>query len=377
MHHIIGRLRAAPIAFAYQHVLKKLFFRKDPEVIHDQMTATGVRLGSSRAGRLLTAAAFRYQHLRLTQTIEGIQLSNPIGLAAGFDKDGLLAPLVGSIGFGSLEIGTITNMPAEGNAKPRLWRMPQAESLVVHYGLKNQGAEALVARMQQLPTDRHPAALGISVAPTNTPSLTTQAALIDDTVAAAAQVSPYGDWLTINLSCPNACQDKPFEKPQSLDALLTALATLPELPPVFIKLSPDLHAEDAHELLTVAANHGVSGVILGNLTKDTRALPNGTLIPGPGGYSGKPTAQRSARLLYDMAGKWKREFTYVACGGIFTVDDAYSRIRLGASFVQLVSGLIFKGPQLPGQLNAQLVARLKRDGFTHISEAVGADVWRG
>lgn len=370
VHHVdMSLLRSA-----YTHIFKPVAFQFDPEAVHDRMLSVGVLLGRSAVGRAVIRRLFFFSHPLLHQTIAGISFANPIGLAAGFDKNAELLSILPAVGFGFVEVGSITGEPCVGNPRPRLWRVPQARSLLVYYGLKNDGAVAIAARLR----GQHFAIpVGISVAKTNNAACADRAVGIADYVKAHTHTADIGAYTTVNISCPNAFGGQPFTDPESLDMLLTALDSVHTSKPVFVKLSPDLHEAQIDAVLEVLARHRVQGIICSNLTKDrSRPEITGVELPAHGGLSGKVQEAASDAQLAYVYKRTRGRYVLVGCGGVFSAADAYKKIRLGASLVQLITGMIFEGPSLIGEINAGLVQLLQRDGFASVADAVGVDVPR-
>ncbi|EKD78321.1 MAG: dihydroorotate dehydrogenase 2 [uncultured bacterium] len=359
------------IGLTYRHVIKPILFQFDPERVHQTMVATGHWLGKWRGSRAIVRSLFSYQHPSLQQTIAGITFRNPIGLSAGFDKNAELVPTLEAVGFGFVEVGSITAQPCTGNPLPRLWRLPKSNSIVVHIGLANRGAEAIASKLEHqssvLP-------VGISIAKTNCQETVDQSAGIADYCATAVRFRSIGQYDTLNVSCPNAFGGEPFHDPAALNALLTAYRQLNLTKPVFVKLSPDLDFTLVDLLVRIMLQHRVTGVICGNLTKDRSnpAIVDAT-VPASGGLSGKPTRERSLALIrhvYQTAGQ---HLVIIGVGGVFSAEDAYADIRAGASLVQLITGMIYRGPQLIGEINRGVVRLLQRDGYSNISQAIGRD----
>lgn len=363
----------------YRGLLKPAFFKIEPERMHDRMTRTGQRLGRHAATRALTRATFGYEHPMLEQTIHGIQFKNPIGLSAGFDKDALLTDILPSVGFGFVEVGSVTGEPCAGNPQPRLWRLPKSKSLLVYYGLKNDGAEVVCARLRNQFSRLAPAIpFGVSVAKTNNRATCDTDAGVDDYAKAFVEAAKVGAYITVNISCPNTFGGEPFTEPGKLELLLAKLDMLPTDRPVFIKLSPDLTLEIVDELLDVAKRHRVHGVICGNLTKNRNTpLLRDPNVPAEGGMSGKVVEPLSDRLILHVYRRAGERFTVIGCGGVFTAEDAYRKIRLGASLIQLITGMIYRGPQAISEINQGLVRLLKKDGYTSVEQAVGAAIASG
>lgn len=371
MKNKIIKLRNDIIHFKYKYFLKPIFFRIDPEDIHNYMIKIGNILGKFWLTRKISNIYFGFRDVSLEQTILGINFKNPIGLAAGFDKDAELTEILPEIGFGYAEVGSITGNPCAGNPRPRLWRLKESKGLVVYYGLKNKGCEII---SEELKNKKFFLPVGISVAMTNCFENLDRDKAIADYAKAFKAFANIGDYITVNISCPNAEGGQPFSDPEKLNRLLTSLDKIPTEKPVFIKLSPDLSRSETDLILDVARVHRVHGIICTNLTKKRE---NSNLIekniPSVGGISGKPVSDLSDRMISYIYQKEGKKFVLVGCGGIFSAADAYAKIKLGASLVQIITGMIFEGPQLISEINRELTLLIKKDGFNNISEAIGAD----
>lgn len=364
-------LRNGLIKFYYRYFLKPIFFLQDPEDVHDRMIKTGNFLGRFPLFRGLTKLAFDFSHLALEQTILGIKFKNPIGLSAGFDKDGYLTQILPNVGFGFAEIGSITGEFCKGNPRPWMWRLPKSQSLVVYYGLKNEGCEAIA---QRLAKEKFKIPIGISVAKTNSPDTVEEQKGIADYLKAYKTFvkAGIGDYFTINISCPNAFGGEPFTDPVKLEHLLSALRAVEASRPMFIKMPADIEFDRVDEIIEAARRHKVSGFICSNLTK-SRDNPKivETAVPSRGGLSGKVVQELSDILIGYIYQKAKGEFLIIGCGGVFSAQDAYRKIKLGASLIQLITGMIYQGPQLISEINLGLVCLLKKDGYQNIGQAVG------
>ena len=372
MKNSLIAVRNGSIAAIYKNILKRIYFRIDPEQVHDAMTHIGQRLGRYALTRTLTRLTFGYTHPILKQTIAGIEFTNPVGLAAGFDKDGVLTDIIGSVGFGFEEIGSITGRACKGNPKPRLWRMKKSKGLVVYYGLKNAGCDVIAKR---LALKKFFIPIGTSIAMTNDASTATQDAGIADYAKAFETFATIGDYFTINISCPNTCMGEPFVEPTALDALLTRLDAIKTTKPVFLKLSADLSNDHINGIIEVADRHRINGFICTNLTKD-RGNENikDANIPPYGGMSGKLVQDRSDAMIGYIYKRTRGRYIIVGCGGIFSANDAYKKICSGASLVQMITGMIFEGPQVISEINRGIVELLKQDGFKTLSEAIGSKI---
>ena len=373
--------RNAVIRVAYVFVLKPIFFLADPERVHDRMVGVGKFLGEFALTRRVTHVLFDFSDWRLEQNILGIHFKNPVGLAAGFDKNADLLSIVSSVGFGFAEVGSITGEPCAGNPKPRLWRLPKSQSLAGHYGLKNDGASCIYHRVaNRLRT----VPVGTNIAMTNCRDTIDIHNAIRDYAKSFrifAERDSGGSYFTVNVSCPNTLGGQPFMDPDNLDLLLAELDAIQTVKPVFIKLSPDVSLETVDQILDIAHSHRIHGIICTNLTKkrDSQKILD-AYVPAIGGLSGKLVQDASDALLahiysqeHRQGSSNKNHFVLIGLGGVFTALDAYKKIRLGANLVQLITGMIFEGPQSVSEINRGLASLLIRDGFQSINEVVGID----
>ncbi len=365
-------LKNSILQFLYKHILKPILFLIDPEKVHDSMTYFGKALGKFKMTRAMTKMLFFYSHNSLNQEMLGIHFPNPVGLAAGFDKNAELTDILPSVGFGFIEVGSITGKYCEGNPKPRVWRLKKSKALVINYGLKNNGAEEISSRLK---SKNFEIPIGISIAKTNDHKTVSTQEGIDDYMISAELFQDVGDYITINISCPNAFGGEPFTDPKKLDLLLREIKTISINKPLFLKLPSKIPPEDLDQIIDIAQMHEIKGFVCSNLSKDRSSKKIiEKNIPHTGGISGKVTEEDANRLIRNIYKKTKGDSIIIGCGGIFSAEDAYKKIKAGASLVQLITGMIFEGPQLIGQINYGLAKFLKRDGFTSIKDAVGVDI---
>lgn len=363
------------LAFLYQHSIKRILFLFPATQVHEYMVKFGEILGTQTLIQQALARIFTQKKHALVQKVAGVTFPSPIGLAAGFDYEARLTQILPSLGFGFQTIGTITNHPYEGNSGAMLGRLPRSQSLMVNKGFKNAGAHQTIAKLQNktlcIP-------VGISIGRTNTDHLTTHKACIQDIVECfrAFECSPLRHaYYELNISCPNLKGNVDFYEPKRLDQLLKAVDMLQLTKPVFVKMPIDKPDQEVLPLLHVIAKHSPAGVIFGNLQKNRKdpALDPQEVAKFPqGGFSGKPTFNRSNQLISLTYTNFKKRFVIIGCGGVFSAEDAYLKIRLGASLVQLITGLIYKGPQLVAEIQTELPEMLTKDGFENISMAVGS-----
>lgn len=375
---VMNRFVSTATAGTYKHAVKPLLFRQKPDAVHNRMIRIGSTLQRSQAARQLLNASWAYKNeTALSQTVAGIYFSNPVGLSAGFDKNFELPPLLKAIGFGFMEGGSMTYRPCDGNPRPWFYRLPKTQSLVVHAGLGNQGSKASIDAIRSYPSgtfSQFP--LNISVAKTNSPEACSEKDAILDYVASlvALEHAGLGALYTLNISCPNTYGGEPFTTPERLDHLLMATDNLNLSCPLFIKMPSDLQWPAFRRLASVAAEHNVTGLTISNLAKDRSKIELKDPLPDSvkGNLSGKPTQALSDELIRRTYLAFPGRFVIIGVGGIFSAEDAYRKFRNGADLVELITGMIFEGPQLIGQINRGLVALLRRDGFQNISEAVGS-----
>ncbi len=375
--------RNALIKFLYKTVLKPIFFGMDPELVHDRMIKTGKWIGSCALGRWLLRMMFGYGAPILRQDVAGLTFENPVGLAAGFDKNAELTKVLPQIAFGFAELGSVTGEYCPGNAKPRLWRLKKSESLLVYYGLKNDGAGIVAERVvksvgqagQRMKIGQK-FIYGVSVAKTNNAETCDVEVGVADYAKAYLAALPVADYITVNISCPNAFGGEPFTDRIRLQKLLTELDKYYVVgKPVFVKLSPDLSVTEVDAILAVCAEHKVDGYVCTNLTKvrDNPRILDAD-VPKNGGISGKVVQGLSDDLIARVYLATEGKKIIVGVGGVSSAEDAYKKIRLGANLLQLITGMIYEGPSVVSEINQGLAELLKRDGYKSVSEAVGRSV---
>ncbi|HEY6728959.1 MAG TPA: quinone-dependent dihydroorotate dehydrogenase [Polyangiaceae bacterium] len=308
----------------------------------------------------------------------GLELNNPLGLAAGLDKDAEAFEAFGALGFGLVEVGTLTGEPQPGNEKPRLFRLPRDRALINRMGFNNHGAAAAAVRLKR--RRRGSFALGANIGRTK---LVENERAIEDYVKSTRSLAPHVDYLVINVSSPNTPGLRALQDKESLAPLLQRVrATLDaEVParriPLLVKVAPDLVDADIDAVAEVALELGLDGIIATNTTiaRTGLATPASEIEAcGAGGLSGPPVAERALYVLRRLRAKLGTQVTLIASGGIFDGDAAFERICAGASIVQIYTGLIYEGPALPQRIARGLAQRLRQAGFTSVEAAIGVDV---
>ena len=345
--------------------LKKYIYKLDPETAHN-LVEFGVHTIDNIAPFLFSWLRSKYTvtDTRLSQHIFGVTFPNPVGMAAGFDKNATMIPFLEALGFGFVEYGTVTPRPQEGNPKPRLFRFPEHESLQNAMGFNNDGMTKIKARVEKLYPYTIP--LGANIGKNKT---TTESEAIKDYEMLIETFRDLSDYIVINISSPNTPGLRDLQNETFIKELFT-LATSMTDKPVLLKIAPDLESGNAIALCAIALENGAQGIIATNTTIDYSLLPD---AKGYGGISGKVLQEKSFRLFDKIAETFYNDTTLISVGGIDSAEEAYRRIRAGASLVQVFSAFIFKGPSLAKEINEGLIRLIERDGFQHISEAVGAD----
>jgi dihydroorotate dehydrogenase len=361
----------------YKNLIRPVFFRIDPEKIHNFTLQLSAAAGQSGIIRQLTTSLFEFQHPALKQTIAGIEFENPLGLAAGFDKNGHAIELVGTFGFGHIEIGSVSAYPSDGNPRPRLFRVPQDKAIIVSYGVPNEGADTIAAQLGRKQFD---VPLGINLVKTNDESRpATDEEVFFDYSRSFKTLQSHASYINLNMSCPNSAADRDFfDDPAKIHQLLKQLSLLNPAVPVFMKLKPVTDEGILNEIVNIADDFPfISGFGInlpaGKPSELNFESSRETISTYPGAVGGKPVESfinQNLKMLYRIIGPDSR-YSLIAAGGIFTAEDAYNKIRLGASLVQLYTAMVYEGPGIVKKILKDLVKLLEKDGFSNISEAVG------
>ena len=330
----------------------------------DPETAHGLALQAMRMG--LTATPGGVTSTRLKCEIAGLNLPNPVGLAAGFDKNAVaVAPLL-QTGFGFIEIGAATPAPQPGNPKPRLFRLPKDRAAINRFGFNNDGANAIAARLAQRPKT---GIVGINLGANKTSNDKSA-----DFVSVLKTTGRFVDFATVNVSSPNTERLRDLQGKAALTALLSGVMaardTLEKPVPVFLKIAPDLSLRELEDIAESALSTGISGIIATNttLSRDGLQSPHKDQT---GGLSGAPLFEKSTRVLAQLSQMLEQRIALIGVGGISTAQDAYEKIRAGASMVQLYTAMVFGGTQVARDVIHGLDRLLEQDGYANISAAVG------
>lgn len=372
------------ISLIYKKIIKPILFLFPADDVHHFFLKTGRFLGKFSILRWKVKILLSFRNNILNQKVLGINFENPIGLAAGFDYDADLINILSAVGFGFHSIGTVTNLPYEGNKRPMLGRLPKSKSLLVNKGFKSMGLGSVLKKINKeiIPSRRRGGKipLGISLGSTNKSYLSIEE-MADDIITSFTRVlkENYFDYFELNISCPNLINSEnlinKFDTPEGLNLLLSKLEKLSINRPLFIKMYLEKSEADTLALAEVASKFSfVHGLIFSNLVKDRtnpdfdkKEIENA----GKGNFSGKPTEKITNNLISAVYKKYHDRFIIIGCGGVFNGADAYEKIKRGASLVQMITGMIYEGPSVIGKINKEIVELLKKDGYKNISEAIG------
>src|ERR1700761_1641277 len=305
----------------------------------------------------------------LAMRLRDLAFPNPVGLAAGFDKNAEVPDPMLRWGFGLVEIGTVTPRPQVGNPKPRLFRLTQDQAVINRMGFNNQGLDAVAARLARR---QRRGVLGANLGK-NRDSADAAA----DYCRGVAALGPYADYLVINVSSPNTPGLRDLQRRSEVSVLIGAVTAARDRlaggrPPVLLKIAPDLTRQEQEDIAEVALNSAIDGLIIANTTIARPAELRSPDAPEPGGLSVAPLFQPSTRLLAEMYRLTRGALPLIGVGGIGSGADAYAKIRAGASLIQLYSALTYQGPALVGRIKRELADLLRRDGFGSVAEAVGS-----
>ncbi len=341
-------------------LIRPLIFRLDAEHAH-RLSILALKLGpvapSAADGPLKT-------------TVAGIRFPNPLGMAPGYDKDAEVPDAVLGLGFGSVEIGTVTPRPQPGNPRPRLFRLKEDRAVINRMGFNNGGLAAALLRLsaRNRPKERE-GVVGVNVGANKD-----AADRVADYVTGLSTMAPVADYLTINISSPNTPGLRDMQGDRELEDLLSAVAAARESgwPPVFLKVAPDLDADAPARIVAAVIKHGIDGIIVSNTTIARPPL-HSRHAGEAGGLSGAPLHDLALQRLRDFRKASEGRLPLIGVGGIATAEQAWARIRAGASLVQLYSAMVYEGPGIARAILPRLETLMRQDGFSSIAEAVGSE----
>ncbi len=384
----------------YKNGIRPLLFsglKADPEQVHHQTMRLLNWLDDdnqvwSHWGRQALVQLCRFQHPALVQSVWGLPFANPLGLAAGFDKDGVAAGIWSSFGFGFAELGTVTLNAQPGNPPPRLFRLPLDQAALNRMGFNNQGAAALAARLAKKEqawreTDHsssaqaqrlHPIPLGINLGKSKTTPLEAAA---QDYLGSFRLLKQFGDYFVVNVSSPNTPGLRSLQAAAQLDPILSLLQQENQCQkPLLIKIAPDLNWEEIESVLDLAQTHHLAGIIATNTTirrdqlkTQTIAATGQSVTAEAGGISGVPVRDRATEVIRFIYRQTQGSLPIIGVGGIFTAEDAWEKLTAGASLLQVYTGWIYEGPWMVQRILTGLVEKLEARGLKHLSDIIGIE----
>jgi dihydroorotate dehydrogenase len=360
----------------YRSLLRPLLFRLPPERAHE--LALSSLSFSPKLTQTVLGARFKRSPFGQLKRF-GLTFPNPVGLAAGFDKNGIALQSLAALGFGFIEAGTVTYLPQAGNERPRLFRLPLDKALINRAGFNNEGAAAFVERVKRSKVD---CVLGVSIGKSKVVPLESA---VDDYLKSFEIIYPIADYVAVNVSSPNTPRLRELQESQQLDELLRALQKrneeLADQPdgrgrlPLLLKLSPDLDDEALENVVTVARKNNVAGLIATNTTISREPLKTAAAnvaACGEGGLSGAPLRRRAAQVVARLYMMTDGSLPLIGVGGIFTAEDAWEMISAGAGLLQIYTGFIYEGPGIAAKINDGLRRIISSKGFVSLDEAVGS-----
>ena len=340
---------------------KPILHALEPEFAH-RLTIRALALGLGPRAAMPDPPA-------LAQTLFGLNLPNPVGLAAGFDKDVEVPDAMLGAGFGFVETGTVTPRPQSGNPRPRIFRLPEDGGVINRLGFNNQGHDVARARLTARQT--RAGLVGINIGANKD-----SADPVQDYVTGLTRLAPFASYVTVNISSPNTPGLRGLQAREPLIRLLSALAEaraqLPMRRPILLKIAPDQNEGALEDIVETAITHGLDGLIVSNTTIARPPSLKSLHARETGGLSGKPLFAPSTEILARAAKLAQKRLVLIGAGGIASGADAYAKIRAGAALVQLYTALVFEGPDLVQRIKTELAALLARDGYASVTEAVGA-----
>lgn len=361
----------------YRSILRPILFRLPPEAAHEIALETLAFMLSTRRARRIATGRFKRAPFGALARF-GVSFENPVGLAAGFDKNGTAAEYLAALGFGFIEVGSLTFQPQPGNPRPRLFRLPLDRALINRAGFNNIGAQAAAKHLAQ---HRPDCVLGINIGKSRTVALENATA---DYLACFETIHPLADYAVVNVSSPNTPGLRELQRADALNELLSALQTKnqelasrhPRRAPVplLVKIAPDLNESELESIVESAERAQLAGIVATNTTTSRaglRTAPDRVAACGAGGLSGAPLRSRSTEIIATLYRLTRGRMTIIGTGGVFTAEDAWEKISAGASLIQLYTGFIYQGVGIARDINEGLAEILSRQGLRSLDEAIG------
>jgi dihydroorotate dehydrogenase len=363
----------------YRSILRPLLFQLSPETAHELALNGLSTLLASRSIRRAVASRYRRSPFGILKRF-GLEFDNPVGLAAGFDKNGRAADVLSALGFGFVEVGTVTNQPQSGNPGPRLFRLPADQALINRLGFNNGGAKTLVENLNR---HRPNCVLGINIGKSRSVAIEDA---IADYLASFETVYDTADYIAVNVSSPNTPNLRVLQRAELLAQLLKTLqaknaelarSRSEKLKPLLVKIAPDLDDAELDSIVDISLRAGTAGIIATNTTVSRSGLKTATAEVkqfGDGGLSGAPLRGRSNEVISKIFRATRGQLPIIGVGGVFTAEHAWEKISAGASLIQLYTGFIYEGPGVAKRINEGLAEIMEREGFKSLDDAIGCAV---
>jgi dihydroorotate dehydrogenase len=352
------------MGFLWEKIARPAMFALEPEAAHE-LGMTALRSGLA-APYYSDPASFGVAPVKLF----GLEFPNPVGIAAGFDKNAVAIDQLAALGFGFVEIGTVTLRGQPGNPKPRMFRLPQDEAIINRLGFNNEGAEAVATRLSKL---KRKGIVGVNIGKNRDVPIEEAT---ENYLASFNLLEDHADYVAINISSPNTPNLRELQRSEKLDELLETLSKAAKnRVPLLVKIAPDLSESDIEAVVNTCLKYEIAGIIATNTTisREGLASPNVEAI-GAGGLSGQPLRTKSTRVIEMVYRCSNGKLPIIGVGGVFTGDDAFEKIAAGASLVQAYTGFIYGGPTFARDVNKRLAEVLREKGFSTVEEAVGSGV---
>ena len=366
----------------YQSLIRPIIFRIPAETAHEIGIETLKVLLSSKFCQNLATRRFGSESVDHQVERFGLKFKNPIGVAAGFDKNGVVVNQLASLGFGFVEVGTVTFEPQRGNDRPRMFRLPDDNALINRLGFNNEGAEIVAKRITAI---NRKCIVGINIGKNKT---VPNEEAVENYLKSFDIVHPVADYIAINISSPNTPNLRELQKSENLEELLSALQKrnreisgkppkggTQNLKPILVKIAPDLAESEIETVVDICQRHEIAGLIVTNTTISREGLKtkdSGSF--GAGGLSGKPLAKRSNEVISTIYRYSNGKLPIIGVGGIFTAEDAFEKIAAGASLLQAYTGFVYGGPSFARSVNEGLNVILKKKGFDRVDDAIGSGI---
>lgn len=343
----------------YKKILKPILFLFDPEIIHGGVIFFGRLIGSNSITRYFLKRLFNTDLKKQKNfNILNIKFNSLVGLPAGFDKNGHLIKIAECIGFGFITVGTVTLKPYQGNKKPRLLRLKKSKGILVNFGLKNDGVKKVVKRIIEARKVVKDYPIFISIGKTNSQQTCSVNEGVKDMIECVKYIEKFrvATAYELNISCPNTFGGEPFTEKNNLNILLSEYEKLKIMIPTFIKMPINLDWDKFKELCDVISKYNIQGLTVGNLNKNRNDKNiKDKINPNlKGGVSGKPTFELSNNLIKKIKENYKNRFIIIGVGGIFSIDDAKTKLNNGANLIALITGMIYESPFLINKINKNL-----------------------